>query len=245
MNIKKWILVVIFCFLIFIFCILGYLIFFSGKGTNSVNSDISDIIKNSNGGNKLLFGEIIKELPDEYNSNDVAGFINFPSSAITIPLMQGSDNDYYLNHTPDGKENYVGSIFLDYRLDIEESKKLLVYGHSSKKGEFPFNFLQNYYLDKDYFLENKNIEIVTNSNKKSYEIFSVYVDTSDFSYMETDYVNDDEYLSHIEDLKNKSIYDTGIKLSSLDEILILQTCSTHDDYKDYENKYLLIIARRV
>ena len=30
-----------------------------------------------------------------------------------------------------------------------------------------------------------------------------------------------------------------------DEILILQTCSTHDDYKDYSQKYLLIIARRV
>ena len=63
--------------------------------------------------------------------------------------------------------------------------------------------------------------------------------------METDFVSDDEYLSHIESLKKKSIYDDDVKLSSDDEILILQTCSTHRDYKNYENKYLLIVSRRV
>ena len=30
-----------------------------------------------------------------------------------------------------------------------------------------------------------------------------------------------------------------------DEILILQTCSTHKDYHNYQKKYLLIILRRV
>ena len=37
----------------------------------------------------------------------------------------------------------------------------------------------------------------------------------------------------------------GIVKNSNDEILILQTCSTHKDYHNYQKKYLLIILRRV
>lgn len=186
----------------------------------------------------------INNLKSEYNNSDVIGTINFPSSKKTAPIMQTTNNDYYLNHTPDKKENYAGSIFLDYRLDIENSKKLLIYGHSSSYEELPFNFLQNYH-NKDYFKNNQYIEIKNEKITKRYKIFSVYVETKDFSYMETDFANDDEYLSHLESLKNKSIYKTKTKLSKEDEILILQTCSTHKDYKNYENKYLLIISRRV
>ena len=46
-------------------------------------------------------------------------------------------------------------------------------------------------------------------------------------------------------LKSKSMYDTGVEVTKDDEILILQTCSTHKDYHNYQKKYLLIILRRV
>ena len=45
--------------------------------------------------------------------------------------------------------------------------------------------------------------------------------------------------------KDKSLYDTGKELNQDDEILILQTCSNHEDYKNYDKKYLLIISRRI
>ena len=49
----------------------------------------------------------------------------------------------------------------------------------------------------------------------------------------------------INKLKNRSIYDEEIELTSNDEILILQTCSSLEKYRNYEKKYLLIILRRV
>lgn len=218
---------------------------FIGEKIFLKNNDVNTPVNNLNATEKTNFENEISKMKNEYNSSDAVGFISFPSNGYNALIMQTTDNDYYLNHSPDGKENYAGSIVLDYRIDIDKSKKLLIYGHSSKYEILPFNFLQNYYNDEEYFYENRYIEIVTNYDVKRYEIFSVYVETYDFSYMETDFVNDDEYLSHIEGLKNKSIYDTDVILSEKDDILILQTCSTHDDYKDYENKYLLIISRRV
>ena len=158
--------------------------------------------------------------------------------------MQGDDNDYYLNHTPDGKSNYMGSIYLDYRVNIDSSKKLLIYGHNSSRVEMPFDILEEFY-DKDYYDNHKYVEITTSTTKKRYEIFSVHVETKDFTYMNINFDDEDDYLSHIEKLKSRSMYDTEVQLSSDDEILILQTCSEHPDYRNYSKKYLLIILRRV
>ena len=63
-----------------------------------------------------------------------------------------------------------------------------------------------------------------------------------------EYINfnsEEEYLNHLKKLKSKSMYDTGVEVTKDDEILILQTCSTHKNYHNYQKKYLLIILRRV
>ena len=52
-------------------------------------------------------------------------------------------------------------------------------------------------------------------------------------------------LGRISNLKDKSFYDTGVDINSTDEILILQTCSHHKDYKKYKKKYLLIVAKKI
>ena len=97
-----------------------------------------------------------------------------------------------------------------------------------------FNILEKFY-DKSFYDNNKKIELVTDTTKKVYEVFSVYVETIDFSYMNLDFDNDDEYLTHINKLKNRSIYDEEIELTSNDEILILQTCSSLKKYRNYDN----------
>ena len=73
----------------------------------------------------------------------------------------------------------------------------------------------------------------------------MYVETSDFTYMNMNFDNDELWYRHILGLKNKSIYSTDVELSGDDEILILQTCSRSSDYKKYSKKYLLIVSRRV
>ena len=108
----------------------------------------------------------------------------------------------------------------------------------------PFKILEEFY-DKAYYDEHKYMEITTSTTKKKYEVFSVHVETSDFTYMNINFASDEDYLEHLKKLKAKSMYDTGVEVTKDDEILILQTCSEHPDYRNYAKKYLLIILRRV
>ena len=44
---------------------------------------------------------------------DVVGWIALPGTEISYPVVQGTDNDYYLAHTWDGENSSCGAIFLD------------------------------------------------------------------------------------------------------------------------------------
>lgn len=202
-----------------------------------------DIQQNSNVNNPIDYNEIINNLRTEYHNNDIVGILSIENTDYKVPILQGEDNSYYLNHTPDGKENFMGSIYLDYRVNIDSSRKLLIYGHNSSRIDMPFKILEEFY-DINYFNNHKNMSIITSTTEKKYEIFSVYVETSDFSYMNLK-LSDEEFDNQFKMFKDKSLYDTGVDVLPNDEVLILQTCSTHKDYSNYEKKYLLIILRRV
>lgn len=241
MGRNKKIISIIACILLLI--VLISCLFFMDYNSNDYLLDVN-IEQNNNVNNPINYKKIIDALKNEYNNDDVVGILEINNTDYIVPIMQGEDNEYYLNHTPDGKSNYMGSIYLDYRVDIDSSKKLLIYGHNSSRIEMPFDILEEFY-DKDYYDNHKYVEITTSTMKKRYEIFSVHIETNDFSYMNINFDNDEDYLNHIQKLKSRSMYDTKVELSSEDEILILQTCSEHPDYRNYSKKYLLIILRRV
>lgn len=203
-----------------------------------------DIVQNDNVNNPVNYEEVLNTIKIEYGNDDIVGILEIENTDYVVPILQGEDNDYYLNHDAYGNSNYMGSIYLDYRVNIDSSRKLLIYGHNSSNIDMPFKILENFY-DKDYYDNHKYVNITTSNVKKKYEIFSVYVEPEDFTYMNINFKSEKEYLDHLNKLKSKSMYDTGAVLSSDDEILILQTCSTHKDYSNYQKKYLLIILRRV
>ncbi len=203
-----------------------------------------NIERNNNVTNPEDYKGIIDKAKSDYGNDDVVGIFEILNTDFIVPIMQSDDNDYYLNHDAYGKENFMGAIFLDYRNDINLDKKLLIFGHNSANVVMPFDILENYY-EEDYYREHKYIEITTDLFKKKYEIFSVYVEVQDFSYMRIIYNSDDEYWEHLQTLKERSMYETDASISRDDEIVILQTCSEHPDYRNYEDKYLLIALKKI
>lgn len=241
MNKKKKIILLVICILIVLVVLSLYLYKLKSNKNYYLNVDIEP---NNNVNNPINYEDVINNLRKEYNNEDIKGILEIDNTDYIVPVLQGNDNDYYLNHDAYGNRSGMGSIYLDYRVDIDTSRKLLIYGHNSSNIDMPFKILEEFY-DKDYYDNHKYVLLTTSTTKKRYEIFSVYVETSDFSYMDVNFASDKDYLEHLTKLKEKSMYDTGVEVTSDDEILILQTCSTHKDYRNYQKKYLLIILRRV
>ncbi len=241
-NVKRKFGIISLCICLIVIIVLIIMLYIKNNNSNYyLNVNIE---QNDNVTNPINYSEIITNIRNEYNNEDIKGILEIENTDYIVPVLQGKDNEYYLNHDAYGKSNYMGAIYLDYRVDIDSSRKLLIYGHNSSNIDMPFKILEEFY-DKDYYDNHKYVDLTTSTTKKKYEIFSVYVEPEDYSYMNINFSSDSEYLNHLKKLKSKSMYDTGVEVSSDDEILILQTCSTHKDYYNYQKKYLLIILRRV
>lgn len=235
----------IICLIILVILILvGYLYF--------QNKTYYDIQKYSD---FILSGPIIEmessevklklvELQEKYENKNIKAIIAIENTDFTTPVVQGKDNKYYLKHLPDGTYNINGSVFFDYRLNVETDKKLLIYGHSSEDYDLPLEIIEDY-VDKSYYENHKYIYLTTDKSKRKYEVVSVYVETSDFDYMKTEFKSGYDREVHYQRLLENSFYDTGTILTENDEILILQTCSTLEEYKNYEKKYFLVIAKLI
>ena len=110
--------------------------------------------------------EQITSLKEKYNNKDVVGTISIDNTDFNTVVMQGNDNSYYLNHLPDKTYNINGSIFLDYRVDIDESNKLLIFGHSSPSYFLPIMIIENY-KDEDYYnYSPMDVDLNFNSKKR-------------------------------------------------------------------------------
>lgn len=188
----------------------------------------------------------IKELKEEYNNDEVVGYIYIPNTSISSVVVQHSDNDYYLNHSAKKESNTEGAIYLDYRTDINSGRKNIIYGHNGNSNNLnvPFSELEKYY-DKVFFDQNQYVYLEDEKGLGTYQIFSVFVETHDSNYMYLNFKNDSSWFEHISYLKNKSMYDTGVVVDATDDVLLLQTCSHNEAYSKYKDKYLVVVAKRV
>ena len=176
----------------------------------------------------------------EFNNNDIIGRLIIDSLGIDNLLVQTTNNDYYLRRLLDGTYNVMGSMFVDYRSDIESGRQINIYGHNSDIYDLPFKKLLNY-LDRDFFLNNRKITLETLNGTKTFEIFSVKVITDDIEHTEILFDNDADFNEHIKKLRNNSLYDSLNEVSGTDQILVLQTCLINNTL----GKYLIIIGRKV
>ena len=66
---------------------------------------------------------------------DTIGWIRIPDTNVDYPIVQGTDNDFYLDHDFYGKESAAGSIYLDFESEADlQGRNQILYGHNMKNG---------------------------------------------------------------------------------------------------------------
>lgn len=237
------IILIIFIFLVIVAVCIKNKNFFFIKKENTLNDETQNNIEYEENENLTENDSEYSNLKNKYNNDDLVGIIKIDGANIDEPVFKAKDNDYYLTHNGYKEEDKLGAIYLDYRFSFDTSKKKIIFGHNFENADTPFKSLEKYY-DKEYYKNNKYIYLKNDNINQKYEIFSVYVETSNWNYMNEPSENKKEWLEELKKMKNNSLYDTDADVNENDEILIMQTCSTLPEYKKYEDKYLLIIAKK-
>ena len=171
-------------------------------------------------------------------NTDIVGFIEVDNTNISYPVVKSSDNSYYLNHSYKKEKNNIGSIFLDYRNDLDNlSKNNIIYGHGRLDNTM-FGSLNNL-LDSSN-LDSKESYYITLSTPNSimtFKIFSVYTIPKEGYYIKTYFSSNKYFKEFLETIMKRSIYNFNTDVNTNDKILTLSTC------KDNFGKRIVVHAK--
>ena len=162
---------------------------------------------------------------------DVIGWIDIPGLSISYPVVQGTDNAYYLHHLFTGEYNSSGSIFADWHNQPDfADPNTIVYGHNMKNGSM-FGTL-SHYQDQALWEASPYFYLYVPGKVLKYQIFSCYagyVGSEAYTYAfpeETDFQN------FLERIRSYAGYDTGVEVGETDRVVTLSTCvSSRRDYR--------------
>lgn len=177
-------------------------------------------------------------------NNDLVAWISIDGMVIDYPVMQCEDDEYYLHHDFYGNEDKYGCLYVRNRADVNDGVNFIIYGHNMRDGSM-FGDL-DLYRDESFYPDHSLISFDTLYEERTYEIISVFrsqIYSSDddvfkyYQFYEAD--TEEEFDYFYENIKELSMYDTGVTAEYGDTFLILSTCAYH-----VEDGRLAVVAKR-
>ena len=167
---------------------------------------------------------------------DTIGWINVPGTRIDYPVVQSSDDSFYMENDFNKNKAAQGSIFMDINCDISEMKgNYVLFGHNMRDGSMFADLLK--YKENDFFTDNPVITFNTIYGDYQWQIFSVYVAPVSFNYIDTTFLSQESWEKFIQTCKDKSIFENEVIPKANDIVLTLSTCAY-----DFDNARFVVQA---
>lgn len=157
-------------------------------------------------------------------NEDIYGWIHVDGTNIDYPLVQGDDNDFYLDHAFTGDPLVIGSIFVDYRCDdmIMRNYNTVFYGHNITSGKM-FHDVEQFF--KDEYFNNKLIYVYTLDGIYIYEPFAIYQSRYDNNYFKTGFTSFEDFVNFTEKVKGDASKVKDLEFVETDRMITLSTCT--------------------
>lgn len=174
-------------------------------------------------------------------NEDFVCYILFPYDWISEPVVQGHDNQFYLNHDPNGTWCELGTIFMDSQ-NSSSDRNITIYGHNVfMEDDLMFSPLTAL-LDQEDYDEHHSFRVYWEDYYKNYEITHVCcwdeIYDRDFDYKQNEFYTDDEFNEYLNWLDQHNEIVSGESLDRDSSFLSLQTC------KDFSSSMRIIITAK-
>lgn len=155
---------------------------------------------------------------------DVLGWILIPGTRVSYPVVQGTDNSYYLDHTWRGGKNSVGAIFMECRNSSDLSDfNTIIYGHRMNNRSM-FGTLSQY-KSRSYWQAHPYVYLTDDSGTHRYEIFAAGEVSVDSDVYRLGLRSSSGRQSFLDSCLSLSALNTGVTPHVYDKVLTLSTCT--------------------
>ena len=159
-------------------------------------------------------------------NNETKAYITVKNTEISYPVVQHSDNNFYLKYDFYKNKTSMGWVYFDYRNDVANfNDNNIIYAHSMKNGTM---FGTLYKVLNTTWRKNKDnliINLDTEKSKNRFQIFSAYKVDYTTDYLKVDFDSVEEKEDFIKLIRGRSSFKSDVEVTSEDKILTLSTCT--------------------
>ncbi len=208
---------------------------------STLSQKLRSMIIEKKGGESATISVNLKEIDFDSlqaTNPDVVGWLELEGTIIDYPLVQGTDNSYYLTHLLDGTYHRFGTLFLDAGNagDFTDTNTI-IYGHHIKAGDM-FCILK-YYRNQSYYDEHPYFILYTPDATYRIDLFAgCLIDgTKGLPLTFSDKASYQEYLNT---LTANSTFVSDIEMTTDDQMISLYTCAY-----DFTNAKYVVFGKLV
>lgn len=177
-------------------------------------------------------------------NEDFVGWLSIDGTGIGLPVVQGEDNSYYLNHAFSKSRSAYGCPFLDTRTP-PDGDCLVIHGHNMGYNRTEIFSPLIYFQDPTYASQHSILRLSRPDRAgEEYELFAVVnVDLNDVSmdYIQSAFDTKEDRAAFLSKLQEKSLYPSN-SIPAEGQILILSTCNRR---YGADNRLLIVAVNRI
>lgn len=184
-------------------------------------------------------------------NSDFVGYIRIDGTAVDYPVVQGSDDVFYLTHNFEKQPEERGAIYMSSECDSSlKDFNTVLYGHNWLDTTM-FSEVTKY-ESIDFYKEHPVISFDTAYKDMQWKIFAVFITNADeneddgyiFNYIYP-HLDGENFNGYIGEVNKRTLYKTGVDVNSSDKILTLSTCSRKMDTASYRADARIVVVARL
>lgn len=176
--------------------------------------------------------EVLEEYAGQHEENsDMAGYIYLPNDMKYPVMFTPYEQNYYADHNFSKAKSKEGLPFLNRYSLLGKPGIALMYGHHLKSGK-GFTVLKHYMEDKEYFEENRYIQIDSLYKRQKYEVVAAALTSLNEPFEYYNYVGQvsgQDFEEWKDGFEEYCVRGSLSGLSCEDVIMELSTCYYHKD----------------
>ena len=159
---------------------------------------------------------------------EIKAWVRLDGTAIDLPIVQTTDNSFYLTHRFDEKKNKLGTPFIDMTNAGDFSDRhTVIYGHAVKSGALFGSFWE--YENPNYFNRNPELSLyLPDGTQYILKVFACTRVEGVRSAIPTSFAGDNAFLSFLDDLHELSAFTSNVEVGASDRIVSFCVCLQDD-----------------
>ena len=150
---------------------------------------------------------------------EIKGWITLDDTAIDLPIVQTTDNSFYLTHRFDERKNKLGTPFIDKgNTGTFSDRNTVIYGHAVRSGAMLGSLWE--YENPNYYQRHTEMKLYLPDGRQwTLAVFACARVQGVRSEIPISFASDEDFVTMVEDLRATSAFSSSVKVAATDRLV--------------------------